>query len=171
MKKLIAVLMTIVFALALTTTAFAATYNYDNDITFEYDETHFEITMDDHTDDEDLVILTGKNDAWGDTFVRIHLADLDDGEHFPTAEEFTPLADVEVTQGEWAGYQNVFMYTIEDEDGTSDHFFIAPVVDDDREVDNILTVEICVSRIDDEEAAMLRDDLISEVVDSLKVDD
>ena len=43
--------------------------------------------------------------------IRIHLRDLDDGEHFPTKDEFTPLADVEVTQGDWNGYKNVFMYT------------------------------------------------------------
>ena len=33
------------------------------DIHFEYDENAYEITMDDHTDDEDLVILTGKDAA------------------------------------------------------------------------------------------------------------
>ena len=62
------------------------------------------------------------------------------------------------------------MYTIEDEDGTSDSFFIAPVADDDGEIEDILTVEISVSRIDDEETAMARDDAISAVVDSLKIE-
>ena len=169
MKKFFA--MILIAILALTTTAFAATYRND-DITFEYDDTLFEISMDDHTDGEDLVILTGKDAAWGNTFIRIHLRDLDDGEQFPTKDEFTPLADVEVTQGEWNGYKNVFMYTINDEDGTSDNFFIAPVMDDDDgEVEDILTVEVSVSRIDDEDMAMARDDAISAVLDSLKVDD
>ena len=62
------------------------------------------------------------------------------------------------------------MYTIEDEDGTSDSFFIAPVADDDGEIEDILTVEISVSKIDDEETAMARDDAISAVVDSLKIE-
>ena len=170
MKKIIAIVLISILVLS-SMCAFAATYRHD-DITFQYDETAFDIEMDDHTDDEDLVILTGKNEAWGNTYIRIHLADLDDGGHFPTKDEFTPLADVEVTQGEWNVYKDVFMYTINDEDGTVDSFFIAPVVDDDDgEVEDILTVEICVSKIEDEDVAMGRDDLISEVVDSLKVDD
>jgi hypothetical protein len=63
------------------------------------------------------------------------------------------------------------MYTIEDEDGTSDNFFIAPVADGDGEVEDILTVEISVSKIDNDSVAMARDDAISAVVDSLKIDD
>ena len=168
MKKLFAIILVTVFALS-SVCAFAATYRNDN-LTFEYDDTLFEISMDDHTDDEDLVILTGKDAAWGNTFIRIHLRELDDGEHFPTKDEFTPLADVEVTQGDWNGYKDVFMYTIEDEDGTSDNFFIAPVVDDDGEIEDILTVEISVGKIDDEDTAMGRDDAISAVLDSLKID-
>lgn len=171
MKKFFALILIAVMALS-AATAFAATYNHDNDLIFNYDETAFDIEMDDHTDDEDLVILTGRNEAWGNTFIRIHLAELDDGEQFPTMESFTPLADVEVTQGEWNGFKDVFMYTIEDEDGTVDSFFIAPVMDDDGdEVEDILTVEISVSKVEEEEIAMERDDRISEVVDTLKVDD
>ena len=169
MKKIIT--MILIALLALSTTAFATIYRHYDDITFEYDDTLFEISMDDHTDNEDLIILTGKDTVWGDTFIRIHLRDLDDGEHFPTKDEFTPLADVEVTQGDWNGYKNVFMYTIEDEDGTSDNFFIAPVTDGDGEVEDILTVEISVSKIDNDSVAMARDDAISAVVDSLKIDD
>lgn len=151
--------------------AFAATYRND-DLTFEYDDALFEVSMDDHTDDEDLVILTGKEAAWGNTFIRIHLRELDDGEQFPTKDEFTPIADVEVTQGDWNGYKNVFMYTLEYDDGTSEHYFIAPVMDDDgKEVEDLLTVHIGISKIEDESVAMARDDAISAVVDSLKVDD
>ena len=168
MKKIIT--MILIALLALSTTAFATIYRHYDDITFEYDDTLFEISMDDHTDGEDLVVLTGKEAAWGNTFIRIHLRDLDDGEQFPTKDEFTPLADVEVTQGDWNGYKNVFMYTIEDEDGTSDNFFIAPVADDDGEIEDILTVEISIGKIDDEDTAMGRDDAISAVVDSLKID-
>ncbi len=170
MKKFFAILM--VAILTLSTAAFAATYNHDDDVRFQYDETKFEISMDDHTGDEDLVILTGKDEAWGETFIRIHLAELRDGETFPTMDEFTAMPDAkDLTQGEWNGFRNVFMYTVEYEDGGSEHYFIAPVTDDDGEIDHILTVNIGISPIEDEETAMTRDDLISAVVDTLRVDD
>ena len=168
-KNLIAVLLAVV--LTLSATAFAATYKHDDDISFEYDETAFEITMDDHTDDEDLVILTGKDPAWGDTFIRIHLRDMEDGEKFPTMDEFTAMPDAtNVSQGDWNGFTNVFMYTVEYKDGNSENYFIAPVMDEGK-VDDILTVNVGVSRIDDEATLMRRDDLISAVLDSLKVSD
>ena len=170
MKKLFAILL--VAILTLTATAFAATYTYKDDIAFKYNEEFFEISMDDHTDDEDLVILTGKEATWGDTFIRIHLRDLDDGEAFPTMENFTAMPDAsEVTQGEWNGFKDVFMYTVENVDGGMEYYFIAPVTDDDGEVEDILTVNIGVSEVDDEGVAMNRDDLISDVLDTLKVDD
>ena len=170
MKKLFAMLL--IATLTLSAVAFAATYRYDgDDIVFTYDENIFEIVEDDHTDDEDSIVLATKDDYLGQTYVRIYLRDLEDGEKFPTAAEFTPLADVEVTQGEWNGYKDVFMYTIEDEDGTSDNFFIVPIYDDDGEIEDSLTIEICVTKVEDEEAAMLRDDAISEIVDTLRIDD
>ena len=171
MNKFFAILLAVVLALSCTA-AFAATYTHDDDIIFEYDDAKFEISMDDHGDDEDLVILTGKDAAWGETFVRIHLADLKDGETFPTMYKFTAMPDAkDLNQGEWLGYKDVFMYTVEYEDGTSEHYFIAPVTDDDGEVEDILTVVIGVTAIEDEDAAMERDDLISNVVDTLKVNE
>ena len=103
MNKLFAIMIAAVLALSCTA-AFAATYNHDGDVRFEFDDTRFEITMDDHTDDEDLVILTGKDAAWGDTFIRIHLRDLEDHETFTTMDEFTAMPDAkDLTQGEWNG--------------------------------------------------------------------
>ena len=170
MNKFFAILIAAVLALSCTA-AFAATYAHDDDIRFEYDDARFEIAMDDHTDTEDLIILNGKDEAWGDTFIRIHLAELIDTEVVPTLDDFVDMGDTEVTQGEWNSFKDVFMYTVEYEDGTTEHYFIAPVTDDDGEVDDILTVIIGVSRLDDEDAAMERDDLISSVMDSLKIDD
>ena len=171
MNKLFAILLAAVLALSCTA-AFAATYTHDDDITFEYDDARFEISMDDHTDDEDLVILTGKDEAWGETFIRIHLADLRDGETFPTMDEFTAMPDAkDLNQGEWLGFKDVFSYTVEYDDGASEHYFIAPVTDNDGEVEDILTVVIGTSSIEDEDTLMARDDLISAVVDSLKVSD
>ena len=171
MNKFFAILIAAVLALSCTA-AFATTYTHDDDIRFKYDENAFEITMDDHTDDEDLVILAGKDAAWGETFIRIHLADLHDGETFPTMDEFTAMPDAKnLTQGEWNGFKNVFMYTVEYEDGGAEHFFIAPVTDDDGEAEDILTVNIGIAKMDDEDAAMGRDDLISAVLDTLRVND
>ena len=171
MNKFFAIMIAAVLALSCTA-AFAATYTHEDDIRFEFDDAKFEITMDDHTDDEDLVILTGKDAAWGDTFIRIHLRDLEDHETFPTMDELTAMPDAkDLTQGEWNGFKDVFMYTVESEDSASEHYFIAPVIDDDGEVEDILTVNIGISPIEDEDAAMERDDMISAVVDSLRIDD
>jgi len=170
MKKMLVMLL--VAILTLSTAAFAATYTHDDDIRFEYDDARFEITMDDLTDDEDLIILDGKDAAWGNTFIRIHLADLRDGETFPTMDEFTAMPDAkDLTQGEWNGFKDVFMYTVEYEDGDAEHYFIAPVTDDDGEVEDILTVNIGTSPIEDEDTLMARDDQISAVLDTLRVDD
>ena len=172
MKKLFA--LALIAILALTTTAFAATYRYDDDdIVFTYDENLFDVTMDDHTDDEDLVILSTKDEK---NFIRIHLADLDDGETFPTLADFKDVEEglgVKVeTLETWAnGYKNVFTYTVDNGDGTTETTFIAPVYDDDGEIDDILTVRIGVEKDVDEEAGMARDDAISEIVNTLKVDD
>ena len=171
MNKFFAIMIAAVLALSCTA-AFAATYTHEDDIRFEFDDAKFEITMNDHPDDEDLVILTGKDAAWGDTFIRIHLRDLEDHEAFPTMDEFTAMPDAkDLTQGEWLGFKDVFMYTVESEDGASEHYFIAPVTDDDGEVEDILTVVIGLEEMDYEDAAMPRDDQISAVMDSLKIDD
>ena len=171
MNKFFAILIAAVLALSCTA-AFAATYTHDDDIRFEYDDTKFEIGMDDHTEDEDLVILDGKDAAWGNTFIRIHLADLRDGETFPTMDEFAAMPDAkDLTQGEWNGFRNVFMYTVEYDDGGLEHYFIAPVFDEDGEVEDILTVNIGVNQLDDEDAVMARDDQISAVLDTLRVND
>lgn len=174
MKKLIASL--IIAALCLTGFALAETYtNADRDITFEYDENIFDISMEDETDDELLVILATKDPAMGDAYIRIHYADLDDNETFPTLADFADMEEslgVEVQQGEWNGFTNVISYDMPGEDIT-ESIFIVPVYDDDgdNEVEDILTIGIGVTKLDDEETAMGRDDAISAVMDTLKVRD
>lgn len=172
MKRRIAILTALIMLVS--ATAFAATYtDADADLTFEYDDALFEIAMEDATDDELLVFLDGKNEAWGEgTYVRIHLADLDDGESFPTVDDFAGMVEATgdgVTQGEWNGYQDVIMYSYTIED-SSEHVFIVPVYDDDgSEVEDILTINIGITDIEDEDAAMQRDDAISAVLDSLRL--
>ena len=87
-------------------------------------------------------------------------------------DEFTAMpAAKDLTQAEWNGFKDGFMYTVESEDGASEHYFIAPVTDDDGDVEDILTVEIGTTPIEEEETAMTRDDLISNVLNTLRVDD
>ena len=167
MKKMLATLL--IAVLLLGAAALAETYTHD-DLTFDYDGALMEIAYEDHTDDEDTVILNFKDDALAGTCLRVYLRDLEDGEAFPTMDDFTAMPDAsDVTQGDWAGFTNVFSYNVVNEEGI-DSFFIAPVYDDDgREVEDLLTVEIFVTNGVDDELAMTRDDAISAVVDSLKV--
>ena len=163
MKKLFAALL--IAVLALSATALAATYTHD-DLTFEYEDTFFRITMEDHTDDEDLVILTDKNEG----SVRIHLRELEDGEAFPTAEEIARSLNVEVEKLDtWANFKNVLSYQVKTGD-IVETVFIAPVYDEVK-IDEILTVNIIGKPIEDEDAAMESSDCTSEVVDTLKVID
>ena len=165
MKKFFAIL--IVAILAMSATAFAATYTHD-ELTFEYNEDFFEISMDDHTDDEDLVILTDKTEGG----ITIHLADLKDGETFPTADELAKTVGAEVeTMEEWGNFKNVLSYETESEDKYYEVVFIAPVYEKDGDIDDILTVTIGGYPIEDEDAAMESSDWTSEVVDTLKVID
>ena len=147
MKKFFALLF--VTILAMTAAASAATYTHEH-LTFEYSDSFFEITMEDHGDEEDMVILRDKNQGG----IRIHLRDMEDGEAFPTAEEIAKDLNVEVTKmDEWGNFKDVLTY-----DTQSDNFiesvFIAPIYDDDGEIDDILTVNINGEIIEDEEAAM-----------------
>ena len=176
MKKMLALIMATLLALSAAAFAEVAKWETGESIpdVLRCDEmaSLFEISLDDRTDDETTVVLHGKNEAWGNTFISFYLKDLDDGETFPTMADMSQIPDTTVTQGDWNGYKNVFMYTLEYDDGTSEHFFTAPVMDDDdKEVEDLLTVHIGVTKIEDESVAMERDDAISAVVDSLKVDD
>lgn len=174
MKKTIAVLLAAVLALCgLTALAEVKTYvDPDRDITFTYDDEAFEISQEDVADDELLVILSAKKPEWGDAGISIHLEDLEDGQKFPTQADFKDVEEAlntTVTQGEWNGFKDVFMYDTNAE-GVITQAFIVPVYDkNDGKVDDILTININVSKLDDEETSMMRDDQISAVMDSLKI--
>lgn len=160
MKKLIAMLMAA--TLLLTAVAFAEEYRGE-DFAFTYDENAFEITMDDIGDNDDhLVILTGKEAAWGETYIRFYMYMQDDDEAVPTAESVKELLqDVDVTQGEWNGFNEVVMYF----DG-HEHIFLVPLT-----TGELLTVGVGVTDIEDEDMAMARDDQISAVLDTLALVD
>jgi len=165
MKRIVTILLIAVMALAGCAALAEGTYASD-DLSFSYDAQSFEVTTDYHADDNQMVILSGKNDAWGAVAIRIELKD---GEAFPTPETLAAPAGAEVTQGEWHGFQDVLMYTTSS-GSFVESVFVAPVRDDDGEIDDTLTVTITVDDIGGE-AAMARDDRISAVLDTLKVDD
>ena len=174
MKKIFAMLLTVAMLLTCAAMGEAKTYtNPDNDLSFTYDDAVLEISLEDKTDDELMVVLNGKDAAWGNAYVKIHLADLDgeNGDTFPTLADFAEMEaglNTTVTQGDWNGFKDVFSYTIDDGDSL-EKVFIAPVCDDDNEVEDILTITIGIDRIANEEASMNRDDAISAVLDSLKI--
>ena len=171
MKKLM--IMLLVAMLALTAAATAETYRHD-DLTFEYDAAAFEITSEDHTDDEDLVLLGFKNAEWGEGYVRIHLRDMKDGETFPTLDDFKDVQEslnAPVEQMEtWANFKNVITYEAVSDD-VHETVFVAPAMEKDGEIDDILTVSIGVTSLDDEETGMLRDDALSDLVNSIQIID
>lgn len=163
MKKFFAILIAAVLALG--ASAFAATYTGEN-IAFEYNDEFFDVSMDDHTGDEDLVILSDKYEGG----VSIHLAGLKDGETFPTAEDVAKTWGVEPeTMDEWGNFKDVLCFDLTNEDGAYDVVFLAPVYAEDGAIDGILSVNITGKPIEDEDAAMESSDWTSEVVDTLKV--
>ena len=84
-------------------------------------------------------------------------------------DEFTTMPDArDLTQVGWNRYRNVFMYNVAYEGGGAEYYFIAPVTDDGK-VEDILTVVVGLAKMDDEDAAMGRDDQISAVLNTLRV--
>lgn len=172
MKK---ILCTLLAALLLTSAALADTVDYadpERELAFRYDDSAFEIGMDDVGDDEHLVILSAVRADWGEYYIRFHLRDLDDGETFPTLADFAEIEQAlgtTATQSDWAGFRNVITYDIDDPEAY-EQVFVVPVYDeDDDEVEDILTINVSISKLEDEEAGMARDDAISGVLDTLKI--
>ena len=173
MKKIIAILIAAI--LALSATAFAATYtNRDRDMTFEYDDALFKVNLEEENDDDVLVILAGKDEAWGETIMSFELSEVNKVNQFPKVEDFAGLSDDPAdapTQGEWNGFRDVIMYGNSEGELHASNFFVPVYDDDDNEIEEILHVEYRVSPIEDEAVAKTRDDAISAILDSLKLID
>lgn len=171
MKKLACIM--IVFALAVTAVAAlaeSATYtDRSEDFTFTYDTDAFEITCEDYQDDDDddlVLVLTGKDAAWGEVFIQMTRTELDPDDEaeaaaYKAAEEEL-ISSFGATKGEWNGFYEVLMYTFEDDEAL-EQTFVIPCTDDET-----LAILVHVDKIEDEEAAMARDDQISAVLDSLE---
>ena len=158
MKKLLATLLLAV--LVLTAVAFAEDYRA-SDIAFSYDEAAFQIETDDVGENNDhLVVLTARDEAWGTAYIRFYVSGLVEGEELPTAESLAEaLPEVEVTEGDWKGFSGVVMYN----DGDEDLRLIA------LENGRLLTVGVGVTELEDEAVAQARDQQIDAVLDSLTV--
>ena len=168
MKKFACMMIVFVLAIA-TVTALAepATYtDRDGDFTFTYDADLFEIASEDYQSDEDdnlVLVLSGKVEAWGNVFIQFTRAEIDyeDVESLQSAEQEL-IENAGATKGEWNGFNDVLMYGFEDEEST-EQTFVIPCTDDET-----LSIMIHADKIEDETVAMERDDQISAVVDSLK---
>ena len=171
MKKLFC--MMIVFALAIAAvSALAETATYTDradDFTFVYDTDCFEITQEEYQseDDDDLVlVLGGKVEAWGQVFIQMNRValDLEDEEAVAAYEaaEQELIKGAGATKGEWNGFQDVLMYAFDDEE-CLEQTFVIPTTDGET-----LSILVHVDKIEDEDAAMERDDQISAVLDTLE---
>lgn len=172
MKKMIAMLM--IAALCLTGFALAEAKTYSNEgLSFVYDTEAFDIDKEEVTDDNLSVVLKGKNEAWGATTITLELFDLDDDATFPTLDDYSGMVEngVEVQQGEWNGFADVLSFDLELDEGR-EYVFLVPVKDaDDGEIEEEMIINVTITAVEDEETAMMRDDAISAVLDTLKVVD
>jgi len=171
MKKLFC--MVIVLALAISAVAaLAETTTYTDradDFTFTYDTDYFEITQEEYQSDEDddlVLVLGGKDKAWGNVFIQMTRTALDveneEAMAAVAAAEQELIDGAGATKGEWNGFQDVLMYAFDDEDAF-EQTFVVPSTRDET-----LTILVHTDKIEDEEAAMVRDDQISAVLDSLQ---
>ncbi len=168
MKRLVCVI--IVFALAaVAALAEPAVYtDRSDDFTFTYDTDAFEIVREDYQsdDDDDLVlVLSGKDPAWGSAFIQFTRTALDpddeEAANASRAAEEELISGLGATRGEWNGFPEVLMYAVDD-DESIEQTFVIPCTDDET-----LAILVHVDRIGDEAAAMARDDQISAVLDTL----
>lgn len=168
MKKLVCT----AIALALAFTAIAAlaepaTYtDRSKDFTLTYEADDFEITTEEYQADDDdnlVLVLGGKNEAWGEVFIRFIRTELDTDADLKAHQdaEAELIAGVGATKGEWNGFHDVLMYAIEDEECTEQSFVIS------CSDDETMAILVHVENIEDEEAIMERDDQISAVLGSL----
>ena len=167
MKKFVCMMMVFVLAIA-TVTALAESATYtdrDGDFTFTYDADVFEITSEDYQSDDDdnlVLVLGGKVEAWGNVFIQFTRVEFDEEDLESMQEAEQELIDnAGATKGEWNGFYDVLMYGFEDEE-CIEQTFVIPCTDDET-----LSILIHADKIEDEAAAMERDDQISAVVDTL----
>ena len=133
--------------------------------TFSYDPDAFVIAGEEYQDDaedSDLVLtMNGTYAFWGDTVIQFQKTKIEDPEGFD--DSFTPIeeAGIEVTHGEWNGFEDVHIYALDDEDSIEQRFIVRP------EEGVSLAIIVTVDKLDDEEMSMARDDAISAVLDTL----
>ena len=138
------------------------------ELSFTYDPAAFEVTTSEDGDIYD-VVLTGTKVEWGEYAIVFSLRELADGEAVPELGSYGDALEdgAEATQGEWNGFEDVIMYS-NTTDTTHEQVLVVPVKDaEDGEVEDILTISVSAQKLEDEEAAMARDDIISAVLDSL----
>lgn len=133
--------------------------------TFSYDPNAFVIAGEEYQDDaedSDLVLtVNGTFASWGNTVIQFQKTKIENPEGFDDSFAEIEEAGIEVTHGEWNGFEDVHMYAFDDEDSLEQRFIVRP------EEDASLAVIVTVDKLDDEETSMARDDAISAVLDTL----
>ena len=141
----------------------------DRHLAFFYDPGAFEVTEDESGGDGRVLTLTGTKAGWGRYSIRFNMAPLAEGESFPTLDTLAGEigADVDATQGEWQGIDGVILYETA-ADAAHEQVMIIPVGGEkSSDAAEKLTILISADKLEDDEAAMSRDDAISAVLDSL----
>ena len=133
--------------------------------TFSYDPDAFVIADEEYQDDaedSDLVLtMNGTYAFWGNTVIQFQKTKIENPEGFDDSFAEIEKAGIEVTRGEWNGFEDVHMYAFDDEDSLEQRFIVRP------EEGVSLAVIVMVDKLDDEEMSMARDDAISAVLDTL----
>lgn len=133
--------------------------------TFAYDPDAFVITGEEYQDDAEdsdlLLTMKGTYAFWGDAVIQFQKTKIEDPAGFDDSFAAIGEAGIEVTHGEWNGFEDVHMYAFDDGESLEQRFIARP------EEDVSLAVIVTVDKLDDEEMSMARDDAISAVLDTL----
>ena len=134
---------------------------------FSYDADTFEITGEEYQDDaedSDLVLtMNGTRAFWGNVMLQFRKTKIDDPKAFEDSLAALKEAGIEVTCGKWNGFGDVYMYSFTDEDAFEQRFILRP------DEDTSLAIIVTADRLDDEEMGMDRDDAISGLLSTLRV--
>ena len=137
---------------------------------FSFDPEYFAITDDAIEDGIHNVVLTGTRQDCGEYSIVFNQRKADEGEEAPKLGAFGDDLEegAEATQGDWNGMRDVIMYN-NATDSTYVQVFIVPLYGENDAFVGMVNISVTADKLEDEEAAMGRDDAISAALDSFKL--
>ena len=137
---------------------------------FSFDPEYFAITDDATEDGIHNVVLTGTRQDCGEYSIVFNQRKADEGEEAPKLGAFGDDLEegAEATQGDWNGMRDVIMYN-NATDSTYVQVFIVPLYGENDAFVGMVNISVTADKLEDEEAAMGRDDAISAALDSFKL--